>query len=153
MPEFDPNGVPAKEPGSKLDGGKSPCWRGLLSYFPRACAAISRVSDKGAAKYSWKGWEKVKDGQNRYGDALIRHMLAEAEGDLFDADSGELHATHAAWNALARLELMLRNVGTVNPSSYGDLPVGESRSTMERGVSYGDGMVQLRTGECGISSR
>jgi hypothetical protein len=37
---------------------------------------------------------------------MVRHLLAEAETDI-DPESGLLHAAHAAWSALARLELML----------------------------------------------
>ena len=34
-------------------------------------------------------------------------LLAEASGHVQDDESGLQHAAHAAWNALARLELML----------------------------------------------
>ena len=44
---------------------------------------------------------------DRYSDALVRHLVAESF-EKFDNDSQILHAAHAAWNALARLELMLR---------------------------------------------
>lgn len=106
--EFDPNGKDSKAPGSKLDAGKIPLMRGVLHYFPRALAAVAQVSLKGAEKYSWKGWETVPDGINRYGDALTRHILYEETEGLLDHDSGFHHAAHAAWNALARLELILR---------------------------------------------
>jgi len=41
-----------------------------------------------------------------YGDALARHIMNESQG-LYDEESGMLHAGHAAWNALARLEKLL----------------------------------------------
>lgn len=105
--EVDPNGKSAKEPGSKLDAGKSPVFLGLLNYFPRACLAVADVSAAGARKYAWKGWETVPDGINRYSDALGRHIVNEQiEGD-YDPD-GFLHAAQIAWNALARLELKLQ---------------------------------------------
>jgi hypothetical protein len=66
------------------------------------------LSLAGSEKYSWKGWESVPDGINRYGDALGRHILDEAIEGPIDGDTGELHATAEAWNALARLELILR---------------------------------------------
>src|SRR3990167_8758338 len=56
MTETDPNGIPAKQPGSKLDSGKSPVMQGVLQYFPRAILEIAKVSQAGAAKYTWKGW-------------------------------------------------------------------------------------------------
>jgi hypothetical protein len=40
---------------------------------------------------------------------MYRHLLAEAAGQHCDAESGLVHAAHAAWCALARLELMLRD--------------------------------------------
>lgn len=91
----------------KYDAGKSPVWQGALSYFPRALGAVAEVSLFGAQKYAWKGWEDVSDGFNRYSDALVRHLSAEGKESL-DADSGLLHAAHSAWNALARLELLLK---------------------------------------------
>lgn len=106
--ERDPNGIAAGVPGAKLDAGKSPVMRGVLQYFPRALLAIGRVSEAGAKKYSWKGWEHVPDGIIRYGDALGRHILLEDIEGPYDSDTGLLHAAQQAWNACARLELILR---------------------------------------------
>jgi hypothetical protein len=106
--ESDPNGRAPNTPGAKLDAGKSPALRGCVGYFPRAVLAVAAVSDHGAKKYTWRGWESVPGGIDRYGDALVRHMAMEYVGPLHDADSGLLHAAHAAWNAMARLELILR---------------------------------------------
>jgi len=94
--------------GAKLDAGKAPILRGAIQYFPRALKAVAQVSEIGAKKYAWKGWEKVPDGVNRYGDALVRHLMAEEIEGPIDADTGCLHASQICWNALARLELMLR---------------------------------------------
>lgn len=106
--EADPTGRLPHTPGAKLDAGKAPIHRGLLSYFPRACAAVARVSQYGAKKYTWRGWETVPDGVQRYSDAGARHVMAEALGERYDPDSGELHQAHVAWNALAVLELKLK---------------------------------------------
>lgn len=103
--ESDPNGKQPFEAGAKLDNGKAPIYRGVINYFPEALKQVALVSEFGASKYSWKGWETVPDGINRYSDALLRHIMAEGH----DADSKMLHAAHAAWNALAVLELMLRD--------------------------------------------
>jgi hypothetical protein len=64
------------------------------------------VSGFGAKKYEWKNWRKVEDGINRYSNGLGRHLVQEGI-EKCDQESGKLHAAHAAWNALARLELML----------------------------------------------
>jgi hypothetical protein len=106
--ETDPTGRQPNTPGAKLDAGKAPVFRGAIQYFPRALIAVSEVSEHGARKYTWKGWEDVPDGIARYGDAMARHITKEGI-EQHDIDSGLLHAAHAAWNALARLELILRD--------------------------------------------
>jgi hypothetical protein len=111
MTESDPLGIPPGEPGSKLDAGKATPVAGVLHYFPRAIIEVAAVSAYGARKYMWNGWESVPDGAQRYTEALGRHLIAERLGAV-DADSGLLHAAQVAWNALARLELLLRDRGT-----------------------------------------
>lgn len=106
--ETDPNGRAPHQPGAKLDSGKPPLLRGVIQYFPRALGAVADVSAFGAAKYTWGGWVTVPDGIGRYGDALARHQIKEVSEGESDEDSGLLHAAHAAWNALARLGLILR---------------------------------------------
>ena len=111
--EADPGGMAASEPGAKMDAGKAPVVRGLLQYFPRACEAVATLSAKGAEKYAWNGWESVEDGINRYADACGRHQTKEAIEGLWDngeGGTGELHKTAVAWNALAALELQLREL-------------------------------------------
>jgi len=110
-PEADPTGRDPKQGGAKLDAGKPCVWRGAIDYFPRAIRAVAAVSTFGASKYSWKGWESVPEGFERYSDALVRHLITESDEGSYDNDSGLLHAAHAAWNALARLEFLLREKG------------------------------------------
>lgn len=60
-----------------------------------------------------KGWrdeygEWVPDGERRYTDAMLRHLMREATGEERDPDTGLHHAAHCCWNALARLDLALR---------------------------------------------
>lgn len=116
--ETDPTGKKPFEKGAKLDAGKAPIFRGVISYFPRAITAVANVSMYGATKYSWKGWEDVSDGINRYTDALGRHIVKEGIEGLYDLEIKNdtkypaeiLHAAQVAWNALARLELLLREI-------------------------------------------
>lgn len=96
----------------KYDAGKAPIFRGAISYFPRAITGVAEVSAFGASKYAWNGWKSVPNGINRYSDGLVRHLTAEAKGEILDDDSGYLHAAHAAWNALAILELKLIEMET-----------------------------------------
>lgn len=120
--EADPNGKSPHQLGAKLDAGKPSVWRGLFDYFPRACLAIADVSTRGAKKYAWKGWEAVPDGEARYYDALCRHIVKESIEGLYDIGPGGLgpdvlHAACIAWNANARLELLLRRLENEQPKS------------------------------------
>lgn len=111
--ETDPHGKDQHVLGAKLDAGKPCVYRGLFDYFPRACLAVANVSTLGAQKYAWKGWEVVPDGIARYGDALARHILAESIEGLYDAGPkgiGVLHKAQVAWNAMAQLELQIREL-------------------------------------------
>ncbi len=105
MKENDPNGLSQHEAGAKLDAGKPDA--SLLLMFGRALTAVAEVGTFGARKYTRGGWQSVADGVERYTAAMLRHVLKENYEDL-DPDSGLLHAAHAAWNSLARLDLMLR---------------------------------------------
>lgn len=106
MTERDPTGKTAHEPGAKLDAGK-PRPALVLGGFSRALSAVTDVGTFGARKYTPNGWRTVPNGVERYSEAMVRHWLAEAQGIESDPDSNLLHAAHLAWNALARLELML----------------------------------------------
>jgi hypothetical protein len=94
------------EPGAKLDQEKPRA--DLLLSFSRALLAVAQVATYGADKYTKDGWEKVPSGWERYTAAMLRHVLAEKQ-ELLDSESSMLHAAHVAWNALARLELFLRD--------------------------------------------
>ena len=108
LEEKDPHGKQASDPGSKLDAGKNRLGL-VLGGFALALERVGRVGTFGADKYTANGWQTVPGGVERYTDALYRHMMAEAKGEAMDADSGIEHAAHSAWNALARLDLMLRD--------------------------------------------
>jgi hypothetical protein len=113
MKETDPNGLGAHEPGSKLDAGKlRPAL--VLGGFARALTEVAKVGTYGATKYTDNGWMEVPNGVARYDDALLRHWLKEKFGETCDPDTGLLHAAHYAWNALARLDLIIRNQEKTN---------------------------------------
>ena len=109
--ESDPTGRKASDPGAKMDAGK--VRPGLLfNGMPRALWAVAEVATFGADKYTDGGWLTVPNGEARYNDAKLRHLLKKAMGELTDADSHKLHLAHEAWNALATLELYLREQDT-----------------------------------------
>ena len=93
--------------GVKYDSGKPLIFSGVVDYFPRALAMVAHVSEFGATKYAWKGWEKVENGTVRYRDALMRHLVESTITEQ-DNDSSLPHLAHVAWNALTILELHLR---------------------------------------------
>lgn len=99
------------EPGAKLDDGKPKS--GVLGDFGRALNAVAEIGTFGADKYSRGGWQHVDNGIERYGDAMWRHLLAEGANE-HDSESGMKHAAHLAWNALARLDLMIREQEDAN---------------------------------------
>jgi hypothetical protein len=105
--ERDPNGLEAHQLGAKLDEGKNRLGLVLLD-FANALEEVGHVGTLGAQKYTDHGWQYVPYGQERYTDAMLRHLLAEGRGEVHDPQTKLLHAAHAAWNALARLDLMIR---------------------------------------------
>jgi hypothetical protein len=117
--EKDPNGIEQHAAGAKLDAGKPDA--SLLLMFGKALAAVSAVGTFGAAKYTRGGWQSVDDGINRYTAALLRHLCVE-HYEAVDDQSQLLHAAHAAWNALARLELIIREDGSEADESGSGTP-------------------------------
>jgi len=98
--------TPAGAAGVKHDTGKvRPSL--VLTDMARAINAVIEVAEYGARKYAPGNWLLVPDKETRYREALMRHLLPMPPGER-DAESGLRHAAHAAWNALATLELELR---------------------------------------------
>lgn len=106
--ERDPNGKdPTQDMGAKLDDGKVDL--SLLLDFDNALKSVARVGMHGCNKYKRGSWAHVENGVTRYTSAMMRHLFSERT-ELEDHDSKLAHAEHVAWNALARLELMLRGI-------------------------------------------
>lgn len=104
--EVDPTGRDAHAPGAKLDQGK-PRAALVLQDFGPALLSVADVGTFGAAKYTPHGWISVPDGEGRYLDAAMRHLLKQG----IDDDSGIDHLAHAAWNVLADLTLRIQSEG------------------------------------------
>lgn len=105
--EADPTGRDPHAPGAKLDAGKlRPTL--VIRDMARALDAVIKVATDGANKYTPGGWLEVPNASERYEDADLRHMLKRFKGEAVDPDSKSLHLAHNAWNALAKLELHLR---------------------------------------------
>lgn len=84
------------EPARKDDEGK-PRWS-LLPW--RALAKVVEVLEYGAGKYRAHAWVEVESAEDRYKEALLRHVAAFASGELIDPESGKSHLAHVACNAL-----------------------------------------------------
>jgi hypothetical protein len=122
-PEKDPFGTDPHAAGAKLDHGKLRAAL-VLGDFSNALTEVCRVGTFGASKYSPSGWLSVPNAAERYEDAMMRHWLKKCSGEHDDPDSGLSHMAHFAWNALALIELEIRNkntgrgaCGTISPMS------------------------------------
>lgn len=105
--ETDPHGTDSSVSGAKMDGGKVRASL-VLGAFARALWKVCEVGTNGANKYSDNGWLDVPDGYRRYDDAQIRHWLKSHMGEQLDPEWDIEHQAHEAWNALAKLEHLLR---------------------------------------------
>jgi hypothetical protein len=83
----------------------APVFRGAVSYFPRALAAVATLSKVGNDKHNpgqpihWS-----QDKSNDHADCLMRHL---ADAGTVDTD-GCRHSVKVAWRALALLEIELQ---------------------------------------------
>jgi hypothetical protein len=87
--------------GRKDDAGKL---RWSLVPWP-ALRQVVRVLEHGARKYGEENWRELDDGPRRYWDAAARHMIAWADGETHDPESGINHLAHAACSMLFILAL------------------------------------------------
>lgn len=73
----------------KHDGGKAP-----LHFLPRLpLEETARVLEFGARKYAKDNWRKGTD-WSRFISAAMRHLLAYAEGEDLDPETGLSHMGH-----------------------------------------------------------
>lgn len=77
----------------------------LLNDMPLAIKAVLEVLKFGTEKYSEGNWLNVDNGEDRYRNAGLRHLLAVEEKD---SESGLDHLSHAVTSLLMELELKLR---------------------------------------------
>lgn len=94
-----------RQKGKKFDEEK-PRVAEMAQDFRLALIEVSKVWAFGANKYAKGNWRYLENANNRYTNALLRHLMAEAD-NLTDDESKLLHAAHVAWNALARLHFII----------------------------------------------
>ena len=94
------------EKGIKYDSDKLRIAE-MIEDFKEPLLELCKVWEFGANKYSKSNWKQLDNGRDRYSNALLRHLLAEVDNPV-DDESHLLHASHIAFNALARLYFILK---------------------------------------------
>ena len=90
----------SKPSGLKYDSDK-PEW----AHLPwTALEQVVKVQDYGAAKYGRGNWSQVENLETRYLSAALRHVVAHAQGEDKDSESGLPHLAHAVTSLLFILE-------------------------------------------------
>lgn len=74
----------------------------------RALYDVAKALTYGASKYDEQNWRKKGGSIQRYTGSLLRHINAMQRGEDIDEESGLLHSTLAACNALFILESQLQ---------------------------------------------
>ena len=85
--------------GLKFDGGKGR-WTLMMQGCASALAGVVNVLGFGAKKYAAHSWKQVENGEERYRDALYRHLHAIERGEEIDPESGLPHWDHLCCNAM-----------------------------------------------------
>lgn len=91
--------------GDSADRKATPIFSGFLAYFPRAAAAVARLSKAGNDKHNPGGplhWSKHKSPD--HADCIVRHQI---DAGTEDPEDNHPHSAKVAWRALAQLEIEL----------------------------------------------
>ena len=97
------------DPGARK---AAPLCRGLLDYFPDACAAVAALSLQATRQHhpdEPMHWDRGKS--TDHADCIVRHLM---ERGTFDTD-GVLHDVKVAWRALALAQLALEALDKKTP--------------------------------------
>lgn len=101
------------EGGMKYDQGKPRMW--LLPFI--SLYEIAKVLTFGAKKYAAHSWQTVPNGEERYTNALLRHLVSINEGEIYDEESGLLHWSHVGCNALFLIWFAVKKEHNEAPNS------------------------------------
>lgn len=100
--------------GIKNDSDKLPYYTVLFKQFPLALQEVMRCSKAGNNKYhetdeDWMNFSRVDNAEIRYRNAMLRHMSEYGSVEDMEEYGGMTHEGAVVWNALADLEVNLRN--------------------------------------------
>lgn len=103
----DSDKLVATTEGVKYDSGKTQ----YSLVPPYALEAVAKNLTAGLRKYPHRNnWQLVENAEERYMDALLRHIEEHRKGNIYDADNTDPTTTHlsaVAVNSMFLLELML----------------------------------------------
>ena len=99
--------------GEKHDAGKNR----LDLIPPPSLLYLGKVLTFGAEKYEPWGWQNVPEAHERYYGAALRHLLAWANGNSIDSESGLPHLAHALCNIVFLLELDMKDETIPRPTT------------------------------------
>lgn len=86
-----------KTPGAIKHDGDKP----RMELLPlNAIQEVAKVMTFGANKYAAHGWKSLKNAEDRYTGALLRHLTAIQNGEKVDTESGLPHIAHVACNSV-----------------------------------------------------
>lgn len=88
--------------GMKFDNEK-PRMDLVFGAFHKAMEEVAKVGTFGAKKYADNNWRQVRNLEERYLSAALRHYFAYQEVTS-DEESGLHHLAHMAWCVLAVLQ-------------------------------------------------
>lgn len=88
---------------------------------PEVLRSLAEIITYGADKYGAENWREVEP--ERYEAAMLRHLLAWKEGEIYDTESGFDHLKHVLCNAAFLCALEAKNEKNKNNTGIGDRPV------------------------------
>jgi len=134
--------TPTTLPYDSDERKKVPLYRGLLGYFPAACAAVARHSMENNEKHNpGEPMHHARGKSTDHADCILRHVMdigdlkaADARGEIVDLNA--LIAEHAAlcWRALALTQEFFESLGApLAPGArYPDTPAFSAEDAIRK---------------------
>ncbi|MBR5304908.1 MAG: hypothetical protein IKU37_08810 [Candidatus Gastranaerophilales bacterium] len=97
--------------GIKHDAGK-PKIADMIFDYKVQLLELCKVFEYGTKTYGLGNWKELEDGKERFTNAMMRHFLSEDE--VYDEETGLLHASQVFYNAGARLYYILKEMEQKN---------------------------------------